>query len=85
MCSAFTGSTIPAGAEKEYRERISEDVNQSLREISDMVANAKQTARRTVAHPAYGLGPGVHTGFGATGRLQLALAGGLSSRFLRLL
>ena len=50
-----------------------------------MVTNAKLTAVSVLADPARGLGPGAQRGQGSLSRQQLAMAGGLSPRNLRLL
>ena len=60
-------------------------MNQSFRGLQEMVTNAKLTAVSVLADPARGLGPGAQRGQGSLSRQQLAMAGGLSPRNLRLL
>jgi hypothetical protein len=67
----------------EYRQRVMQQVKRSFREIQETMTIAKQTAGLVLTHPAYGLGPTPQQG--AMILQQLAMAGGLSSRTLRLL
>ena len=60
-------------------------IDQALREVKDVIENAKHTTRGVVVDPAEGLGPGMLPGRHGAGRQQLALAGGLSSKYLRLM
>jgi len=69
----------------EYRQRVTEQVSGSFRELASVTANARQIAVQVLAHPAYGLGPSPQGGLGVANRQQLAIAGGLSPRVLRLL
>jgi hypothetical protein len=69
----------------EYRQRVAEQVNSTFRELTSVTANAKQIALQVLSSPAYGLGPSPQGGLGVANRQQLAIAGGLSPRVLRLL
>jgi Clostripain family len=68
----------------EYRDRVTEQLTSSFRELNEVTTNAKRTAFEVLAHPAYGLGPTPPGGRGSD-RQQLATVGGLSPRVLRLL
>jgi hypothetical protein len=72
-------------SDKDYRQRLTEQVKRSFREVHETMTNARQTARLVIAHPTLGLGPTNQPGPGVINRQQLALAGGLSSQSLRLL
>jgi hypothetical protein len=69
----------------EYVRRTTEHMNQSFRALHELVSNARVTAGSVLSHPEYGLGPTPGRGVGAAIRRRLAIAGGLSSRFLHLL
>ena len=79
----FTSNVHPTDSEFATQVRI--QIRQVLREVKDVIENAKHTTRGVVVDPAEGLGPGVVSGRFGAGRQQLALAGGLSSKYLRLL
>jgi hypothetical protein len=84
--AVLTGPMYDLNSEdNEYRERAAEQVEQSFRAMAEMVANARQTAGLVLAHPTYGLGPGLQSGLGTQDRELLAVAGGLSPRLLQLL
>ena len=84
LITALTGP-INGSKDDEYRRRTAEQMNQSFRGLQEMVTNAKLTAVSVLADPARGLGPGAQRGQGSLSRQQLAMAGGLSPRNLRLL
>ena len=69
----------------EFTTQVEIQIRQVFREVKDVIENAKHTTRGVVVDPAEGLGPGVVSGHFGAGRQQLALAGGLSSKYLRLL
>jgi len=69
----------------EFATQVEIQIRQVLREVKDVIENAKHTTRGVVVDPAEGLGPSVVSGRFGAGRQQLALAGGLSSKYLRLL
>jgi hypothetical protein len=74
------------GAKKsEYVRRTSEQMNQSFRALHELVSNARVTAGSVLSHPEYGLGPTPQRDSSGAIRRSLAIAGGLSSRFLHLL
>jgi hypothetical protein len=84
----LVGSLLANGLNSQqdaYKERGKDQVNRSFRELKEIVAHAKRTTGSVIAHPAYGLGPSPQTGLGIVQRQQLAIAGGLSPRLLRLL
>jgi hypothetical protein len=70
---------------EEYRRYAAEQVEQSFRDVNDMLTYAKLTTVEVTMHPVYGLGPGSQPGLGAAGRQRLAVAAGLSPQTLRLL
>jgi hypothetical protein len=79
-------STPTSGAKSpEYVRRTTEQMNQSFRALHELVSNARVTAGSVLSHPEYGLGPTPGRSVGSAIRQQLAIAGGLSSRFLHLL
>jgi len=67
------------------KQRWMDQVTRSFRELRDMVDNAKSTTVSVLLQPTYGLGPSPQTTQGTVSREQLAIAGGLSSRVLRLM
>jgi Clostripain family len=67
------------------KKRWIDQVTRAFRELKDMVDNAKSTTVSVLVHPTYGLGPSPQVTQGTLGREQLAIAGGLSSRVLRLM
>jgi hypothetical protein len=69
----------------EFSRRTMEQLQQSFRSLHELVSNAKATAGSVLSHSEYGLGPTPQRTLRAPGRQHLAIAGGLSSRFLRLL
>jgi len=69
----------------DYLRRTTEQMNQSFRALSELVSNARATATAVLGHPEYGLGPTPQRGSRGAIRQRLAIAGGLNSRFLRLL
>lgn len=79
----FTDRTDRTDAD--FIKQVKIEIGQALREVKEVIDNAKHTTRGVVVDPAEGLGPGVHSGRRGIGRQQLALAGGLSSKYLRLL
>jgi Clostripain family len=85
LAAAYSSSTLQASDQDQFHKRIEKHVNQSFKEVIELVANAKQVIRWVLSHPSYGLGPGTEPGLGVASRRQLALAGGFSGRFLRLL
>ena len=79
-------STPTNGAQSsEYVRRTTEQMNHSFRALHELVSNARVTAGSVLSHPEYGLGPTPGRSVGSAIRQQLAIAGGLSSRFLHLL
>jgi Clostripain family len=80
--SAFPGDEK---YQKHVSAQVSEQVESSFRELTEVTTNAKRTAFRVLAHPAHGLGPTPGGGLGRGSRQQLATVGGLSPRVLRLL
>ena len=71
--------------DEKYQKHVSEQLESSFRELTEVTTNARRTAFRVLAHPAHGLGPTPAGGLGRAGRQQLATVGGLSPRVLRLL
>jgi hypothetical protein len=69
----------------DFVSQVEVEIRQALREVKDVIENAKHTTRGVVVDPAEGLGPSLLPGRFGAGRQQLALAGGLSSKYLRLL
>jgi len=80
-----TSNSISGAGNDEYQRRATAQLDQSFRDLQEMIANAKLTVFRVLSHPANGLGPTVPAGSSTVTRQQLAIAGGLSSRKLRLL
>jgi hypothetical protein len=78
-------STAENGSNPEYAKRITDQMNRSFRGLHELVSNARLTMGSVLANPSSGLGPSSTGGLGASRRQQLAIAGGLSSRALRLL
>ena len=86
--SAVRESLLNAGStptDPDCQERFNDVVNQSLREVKQMVTNAKLVTFGVAVDPGNGLGPSAQPALRGTGRQDLALAGGLSSKYLRLL
>ena len=82
----MTGPADGLRADAVYRQRVTEQVRSSFRELTEVTTNAKQIALQVLAHPAYGVGPSPQSELGGgAGRQQLAVMGGLSPRLLRLL
>ena len=82
---SLTDHAIGTRADQEYKKRVGANVRQAVGEVKEMAINAKQIAFWVLVHPTYGLGPGIQPGLGAASRQHLAVLGGLSSRYLRLL
>jgi hypothetical protein len=78
------GAYAVAAAETDA-EQTTEEVERSFRELDDALASATETSSWILRHPTYGLGPGRDPGLGSAARQQLASAGGLGPKFLRLL
>ena len=72
------GNASPA----EVQERTSELARRAVRAVKDELVSARETTFWVLRHPTYGLGPG---SLNSTTRQHLASAGGLNTRFLRLL
>lgn len=79
--SALTMSAADPGV----RDLVSKQTERALREVDEMIDSAKLVTRGVMVDPADGLGPGVQSFNRGMGREQMAIAGGLSSRYLRLL
>ena len=79
-----SGLTLSA-ADPDVREIVWKQAERSLREVEEMITNARLVTRNVMVDPAEGMGPGTQSSIRGAGREQLAVAGGLSSRFLRLL
>jgi hypothetical protein len=71
------------GQSPDFRDEMEKQVKQAVRQLREMVSNARQVTVSAIVHPIYGLGPSLQ--FGGDARQQLAVAGGLSSGSLRLL
>jgi hypothetical protein len=69
--------------DEEQRQRTNDEIRRAFLELGETVTGARETALWVLAHPTYGLGPGHQ--LSPAGHQQLAAAGGLSPRFLRLL
>ena len=74
-----------SAAAPDVRDLVSKQTDRVLREVEEMITSAKLVTRGVMVDPADGLGPGAQSSIRGIGREQLAIAGGLSSKFLRLL
>ena len=66
----------------ELKARTSETARRAVGTVKDQLESARETTFWVLRHPTYGLGPG---SLNSTTRRHLASAGGLNTRFLRLL
>jgi hypothetical protein len=78
-------ASINGSKNSDFSRRRTEQLQQSFRALHELVSNAKATAGSVLSDPEFGLGPTPQRALRAPGRQHLAIAGGLSSQFLRLL